>query len=93
MFGEQKSGDSSEYMMSFLPGLFMLALSGIKLSPSLLAITFAAPSNLSLSLSPISLKVGILHQQVLKVHDPESPWHLHSTLKWFLIANLPALWL
>ena len=49
-------------------------------------ITLAAPSNFSLSLVATSWKMGNLRQQVRSVHDPDSPWHLHSVRIKFLTA-------
>jgi hypothetical protein len=44
----------------------------------LLTITRDAPSKRSLRLSPTTLKLGSRIQQVLTVHEPDMPWHLHS---------------
>lgn len=44
----------------------------------LLTITRDAPSKRSLRLSPTIRKLGKRIQQVLTVHDPDMPWHLHS---------------
>lgn len=52
------------------PSLFCLRL--------LLTITFEAPSNLSLRLSPMCLKLGSRIQHVFTVQEPDIPWHLHS---------------
>ena len=52
----------------------------------LLSLTRAAPSNLSLRLSPTSLKFAIVFQQILTEHDPLTPWHLHKSFILLLIA-------
>lgn len=84
LLGLQKSWDSSEYTRSTRPGGLIVGPSGMKRCPSLLGITLAAPSNLSFSRFPTSRKGGILLQHVLRVQEPESPWHLHSVrIKFF----------
>jgi hypothetical protein len=60
--------------------------SGMKLWPSLLGITFAAPSKRSLRRLPTSRKGGILRQQVRIAQDPDRPWHLQSVLMKFFTA-------
>uniref|UniRef100_A0A182J8S3 Uncharacterized protein n=1 Tax=Anopheles atroparvus TaxID=41427 RepID=A0A182J8S3_ANOAO len=77
-FGSQKSSESSVYTRSRRVGGLIVTSSGMKLWPSLRAITFVAPSKCSFSRAPTSENGGSFIQHVLVVHDPDSPWHLHS---------------
>jgi hypothetical protein len=58
----------------------------MKLWPSLLGMTFAAPSKRSFRRFPTSRNGGILRQQVRIAQDPDSPWHLQSVLIKFFTA-------
>lgn len=48
--------------------------------------TSVAPSKRSFNTDPTRRNGGMTFQQVLSSHDPETPWHLHSTFMLWRIA-------
>lgn len=66
-------------MFLFLRLLLVIWFSLLLFLRLLLTWTLDAPSNRSLSESPITRKFGNRIQQVLTEHDPDIPWHLHSS--------------
>ncbi len=85
--GLQKFGEFSVYMRSSLAkGLWDLTAGMRPPWPSLLPVTRTAASKRSFNRVPTWWKTGIFFQHVLSVHDPDSPWHLHTRRMYFTKA-------
>ncbi|TNN35488.1 hypothetical protein EYF80_054347 [Liparis tanakae] len=87
-----QSGDSSEYTRSFLPGRLKCACAAANPVPYRLTATCTAPSYLLRRWSPARRKSATASQQVRTLHEPLTPWHLHSRAMFMSAwASLPFL--